>query len=375
MNRLEANFLNTKFINPIVVASGSLTETPEQVENFLNVGAGAVVPRSTRLHMIRKKHPSPHLYQTGKSMINSEWTGEDIEHWKPYLEKFSNEFPRVIMSISGRDINGCIEVCKILDTYKFPVFEINISCAASSGVHGQITRNIEVVKNTCKSIKDAGIKTPISIKLGHSDGIVEISAAAKEAGADAITAINTFGPVFDFDIDGSGNPKRIVGIENSKGGLSGSSIFHIALTDIAEISRQVKIPVMASGGVMEPKDAVKMIMAGASLVQLYTALHIQGANAEKILQQFNKGLAEYLDKHSISNIEDIKGKALPLLDMQTELEVKIPSIDGNRCCACKQCANVCIRKAIVIDKTAKIIKERCAGCGHCISVCKFKALF
>lgn len=367
---LNTSFLGSKFSSPLVVASGELTETPEQIDKFIQAGAGAVVPRTTRLNMVRKKHPSPNLYQKHGSLLNAQWTGEDIEFWRPHFDYLQDNAHKIIMSVSGRDLNGCIKVCKELDSLNFPAIEINISCAASSGIHGQITRNIDYVSSAVKSIKDAGIRTPISIKLGHSDAIIEIANAAKEAGADAITAINTFGPVFDFTINDQGQPQRVLGIEGAKGGLSGNSIFNLALTDVAEISRQVQIPVIASGGVMSAEDAVKMIMSGASLVQLYTKLHFSGNNAPNELSKFNRSLLNYLKSHKITSLDTIRGDALCLLDLPTNLVNIIPTINKEKCKGCKLCTQICLNKAAYIEnKRVKIDEEKCQGCGHCVSVC------
>jgi len=111
--------------------------------------------------------------------------------------------------------------------------------------------------------------------LGHSDYIVNLAKVAEKAGADTIVAINTFGPVLDFDISG-GKPKLTLGINSGKGGLSDKIIFHTALTDVANLYQELNIPIIACGGVTMPEDAIKMIMAGASAVQIYSAAHIAG---------------------------------------------------------------------------------------------------
>jgi len=378
-NSLRTDFLGSQFDNPLVVASGTLTETFEQAQRFIEVGAGSVIPRSTRLHVVREVHPSPHLFQSRENMINAEWTGADITYWRPYLEELGKQNPKVIMSISGRNIADCVTVCRELDQYNFPILEINVSCAASSGVHGQITRDQEFVKQLCDSIKNAGVKTPISMKLGHSDGIIEVAGSAKEAGADAITAINTLGPVLDFYIDENGKPQRVVGISGAKGGLSGSAIFNTALTDVAEISRQIEIPVMASGGIMKPEDAVKMVMAGAGLVQLYTVLHRHGISAPRALTSFREKLLDYMDAHNIQALSNVRGSALSLMEEETELTPQIPTVNAMKCIGCIACTQVCLPGAIklpVVDgrKIVRISDEQCVGCGHCVSVCPKDAL-
>lgn len=376
--RLSVDLLGSTYASPLAVASGTLVEHFEQIGPFLEVGAGAVIPRSTRKTMVRKVHPSPHLYVDGRgsnaSMLNAEWTGADISYWRPYLERTAG-LGKVIMSVSGRDIQGCREVCQELDEYGFPLFEINVSCGVSNGVHGYITRNVAHVTELCSTLKDSGIHTPFSLKLGHSDAIVEIAGVAKEAGADAITAINTVGPVFDFRIGPDGKPDRVMGAQGAKGGLSGKAIFQTALTDVAEIRRQVDIPVLASGGVMNAEQAVKMVMAGASLVQLYTQLHEKGINATQAMVKANQDLLHYMDSHTIDKITDVKDAALGLLELPTELVPRKPIVDLAGCIGCDACVRVCLPGAFdkipTGNKVGHVVSvnDACVGCGHCINQC------
>jgi dihydroorotate dehydrogenase (NAD+) catalytic subunit len=376
--KLVTNFLGTEYRSPLVIASGTLVETVDQIQPYIDAGAGAVIPRSTRLVMARTIHPSPHLYEEGKgsntTMLNAEWTGAAIDYWRPHLEDISVD-KKTIMSVSGRDIEGCLKVCKELDQYNFPLIEINVSCGVSNGVHGYITRDIEHVRTLISSIKEAGITTPISLKLGHSDVIVDLSGVAKEAGADAISAVNTYGPVFDFRIDAEGKPERVMGAIGAKGGLSGNALFHTALTDVAEIARQIDIPVLASGGVTTAERAIKMIMAGASLVQLYTILHTKGVNAPSAMTSFTKQFSDYIDQKNIPNVETIRGSALSLIEEPTELQPQIPIVNTDTCIGCDACVRVCLPNAFdivpaenVIGHTVEINND-CIGCGHCVTQC------
>ena len=378
--KLAVTFLGREYRSPLVVASGTLVERAEEIEPYMQAGAGAVIPRSTRFVMERTVHPSPHLYQEGKgssaSMINGEWTGAAIEYWRPHLEMMAGEEAMTIMSVSGRDIEGCVKVCKELDEYKFPLIEVNVSCGVSNGVHGYITRDEQHVRTLIRSLKDAGIETPISLKLGHSDVIINLSGIAAEEGVDAISAVNTYGPVFDFRIGENGRPERVIGVTGAKGGLSGSELFHTALTDVAEISRQVKIPVLASGGVMNAEKAVKMMMAGASLVQLYSLLHVKGIHAPAAVTTFTKDMVKYLDDKKIESAESIIGGALELMEEPTELAPQIPLVNLMGCIGCNACIRVCLPDAIkevpadnTIGHVIEIHEEACVGCGHCVTQC------
>ncbi len=376
---LETEVFGKTYRSPLVVASGTLIEQVESVQPFIDAGAGAVVPRTTRLVMERSVHPSPHLYQVGArsnvNMLNAEWTGSDISYWRPYLEELSKT-DRVVMAVSGRDIDGCVQVCKEVDDYSFPYIEINVGCGVTNGVIGYITRDEEHLKQLVGSIKEAGVQTPVALKLGHSDYIVHLSEIAKESGADGIVAVNTLGPVFDFEINKQGRPERVLGVEGARGGLSGSSLFHIALTDVALISNEVGLPVIASGGVTTAERAMKMIYAGASLVQVYSYLHDRGTNAPEALTTLTKSLVSYMSDHNIGSIKEAQGQALDIMNQPTELEPQIPIIDENICTGCDRCVPSCLPEAFETETSSnrnghivKIIGEACVGCGLCVAVC------
>jgi len=384
LHRLDTKLFNSKIPSPLILGSGTLIEREDQVYPFLEAGAGAVVPRTTRDKMVRRVHPSPHLYQSGpkgqEMMLNAEWTGADISYWQPHLDKLANTH-QVIMSVSGRDIEGCTKICKQLDNYHFPYLEINISCAHSNSAHGFITRNGEHVLRLVNSIKESGVVTPIAIKLGHSDYIVDLANIAKEAHADAIVAVNTFGPLFDFSINDFGETSRVLGIAQGKGGMSGAPLFQIALTDVAEIRHQVGIPVIGCGGVRTAEQAVKMLMAGADAVQIYTAAAVLGKNAPSLFTKLNTQLIGFLNTIGTNTTEELKGRALHLLDEPTNLEPIIPNVDQTTCIGCNTCETICLQNAItqlILENNqgyvANIDSNKCVGCGHCLQVCPTGAL-
>lgn len=376
---LSIRGLGAKFENPIMLGSGTLVEKYEHVQPYIDANIGGIVPRSTRLILERRTHPVPHLYETGRKrrpvMLNAEWTGADISYWRPFLQDMADS-GKVAMSISGRDIAGCVEVCKELDNYAgWQFHEINVSCAHSNDQHGMITRDQEHIYRLISELKDAGIEQPIAIKLGYSQQFLELCQTAKDAGADAIVAINTFGPVFDFYIDNAGKPQAVVGISGAKGGLSGTPLFQIALTAIAEIKSQIDIEVIGCGGVNNGEDIIKMIMAGASLVQVYSAAHVRGTKAPEYFQRLLIDLDRTMHRYSIDSLDSVKGKALTLLNQGTEMAVKVPRVDEKTCIGCDACIPICLPNAIYKKPTEDnrtivgIDQQLCVGCGHCLHVC------
>jgi dihydroorotate dehydrogenase (NAD+) catalytic subunit len=377
MADLSCKILGNKFQNPIWLGSGSITENRTRIKKYQDSKIGAIIPRTTRKEYApgRKSHPSYHLdiNQKEKWMRNCEWTGNLISYWQPCLEEFSDT-KKIIMSVSGRDVNDCLKVCRVIDGYGFPFIEINISCAHSNDAHGFITRNSEHISSLVKQLKK-NIKTPIVLKLGHSDHIVELAKVAERSGADAIVAINTYGPVIDFDIS-TGKPKLTLGINNGKGGLSGSTIFLTALTDIVALSQNLKIPIIACGGVTKVEDAVKMIMAGASAVQIYSAIHIAGKRGVDFINGFVKDFEIWMDEYGYSDIESLKGTLLPELERAHQMKPIVPKFNKKYCTHCESCANICLEEAICISGNRDIVidKDKCIGCGACASICPTKSL-
>jgi len=382
---LSIELLGRKFNNPIILGSGTLGDSIERVNLFLASKIGGVIPRTTRLHYApgRDHHPSPHLdVMSGGNMRNAEWTGATIDYWRPFLGKLS-ENGRTIISISGRDINGCLAVCQELDRFNFPFFEINISCAHSNDAHGFITRNWEHITTLVRTLKDVGIKTPLALKFGHSDYIVSLALAAQEAGADAIVAINTLCPVIDFDIS-SGKPNFTLGIAGGKGGLSGKAIFNIALTDVFDLSKHLTIPVIGCGGISSVEDVIKMIMAVASMVEVYTAAHLHGKKAPEFLNKLVGDVDKWLAEHGYSNISQIQGLALKSVSQNNQIIPLLPKLNKDLCTGCNKCVNICLEDGAIsmINNSQKKPKQfpkidpnHCIGCGACVSVCPKDAIF
>ena len=127
---------------------------------------------------------------------------------------------------------------------------------------------------------------------------------------------------------------------------------------------------------MTPERAVKMLMAGASLVQLYTVLHEKAVNGPQALDKFSRGLKGYMAEHGIESVRDIRGAALPLLEQATELTPQIPLIDTLGCVGCNACVRVCLPEAFIEipanNKAGHVVAidgDSCVGCGHCVTQC------
>jgi dihydroorotate dehydrogenase len=381
-NFLDTDLFGKRLTSPVLLGSGTLVEKFEDISPYVDAGIGGVVPRTTRKVLRRQTHPVPHLYQTDKrkfaNLINAEWTGASIEYWRPYLDEMSAS-EKIVMSISGRDIDECVDVCRELDRYEGWLYlEINVSCAHSNNVHGYINKDKRHVEALCSKLKASGLKTPVAIKFGHSEYLLELAKIVEGCGIGGIVLLNTYGPVFDFSIE-KGRPEAIVGIERSMGGLSGAAIFNIALTDVAMIRNETNLEIVGCGGVYTYDQVVKFMMAGASAVQVYTSAHLKGVDGPSVIRKINSGLIDYLKLHDYGNVVELKGMALKLLENETNMDVVVPTVDSGTCVGCNVCIPVCLPGAISPIRVAggdnaivEIDAEKCVGCGHCVHVCPTK---
>jgi len=302
--RLKPNFLNISFESPLVLASGILGLTASSMGRVITNGAGAVTTKSFNLQW-RKGHKNPSIIPFAQGMLNAvglsnPGVDEMVNEIKLFREQCSAP---LFASIFGRTIAEYGEVTKKVVQANPDLIEVNISCPNVRSEFGkpfgesfddtaQIT---QIVKKNAKNI-------PVSIKLGpHGPGVGRLAKTCQENGADAITAINTAGPGMIIDI----NVRKPV-LSNKTGGVSGPAILPIAVKSVYEIYQNVSIPVIGTGGVTQWQDAVQMILAGASLIGIGTAVYYEGI---EVFKKINQGIAAYLGQKGLNSIEDLRGAA------------------------------------------------------------------
>ena len=227
-----------------------------------------------------------------------------------------------------------------------------------------------------KLIKEA-VKIPVVVKLsGTFSHITRVWAeGVKASGADGIASSDAFGPGLAIDT-ATGEP--CLGGPRGVGGYTGPAILPLNLRIILEIAMTVDLPIIGVGGVSSADDVLQYMMAGASLVGVTTAGHVNGIKRyTKIIEDLSKKLEEM----GASSPEDIRGLTLKRLEArkqngkQAVTQPIAPTVDGSRCIACKKCETVCAYGAAkVVDKVSVIDKAACIGCGLCVSACPKGAL-
>jgi dihydroorotate dehydrogenase (NAD+) catalytic subunit len=300
---LETKLCGVRLRNPTVLASGILGVSGASLANAARKGAGAVTSKSVSLEE-RKGHPCPILLTYEAGMMNAVGLsnpGADriIEELQFY--KKNSDAP-LIASIFASKTKDFGVVAKKISAAKPDLIEVNISCpnveaefgkpfAADTKAAAAVTRIVK--KNT---------RIPVFVKLSPNvPDIAAIAKAAEKAGADGITAVNTVGPGMVINIDAA---KPL--LANKTGGLSGPAIKPIAVKCVYDIYSAVKIPIIGTGGVCSGRDAVEMIMAGASAVGIGSGVYYRGV---EIFKKVCDEIAEFMEKHDYNKIKEMVGIA------------------------------------------------------------------
>ncbi len=296
MASLEIVLGSIRLANPVIIASGILGTTAEGIKLLYDMGAGAVVTKTTTLKS-KPGNPNPTVVSTPSGLLNSMGLpNPGIEEMSREVAAACSEGVPVIGSVAGSSINEFIEVAKRFEETGVVGVELNISCPHEKV--GLIGQDCRLTYQVVKSVKDS-IKTPVIVKLTPNvTDIVEIALEAEKAGADALTAINTVkGMAIDVN---TGYP--ILG--NRFGGLSGPAIKPIAVRCVYEIYESgVKIPIIGVGGISNWRDALEFFMAGASAIQIGTAL----MKGYQVIEKIKRGLIRYMKKNKLENLNQIIG--------------------------------------------------------------------
>ena len=280
---------NISFDNPIWVASGTFgygTENPELVDVDK---LGAIVTKSITLYP-REGNPPPRIVETASGMINSIGLaniGVD-KYIKEMLPIYDNVSTKIIMNIAGTDINEYVEIIEKVESVSSSItgYEINISCpnvkkgGMEFGVDAAMTEEL-----TAELRKRTNRLLIMKLSPNVSD-IVSIGMSAQEAGADAVSAINT---VVGMSIDSNSGKSNIY---TTYGGLSGPAIKPVGLAAVHKLFQKLSIPIVGIGGIVSSKDVIEYVLAGSSAVQIGTANYRNPGTGENIVDQLNQEISD-----------------------------------------------------------------------------------
>lgn len=299
MADLKVKVAGVAFENPIIAASGTFGFGREYMEFYPLSTLGGISCKGITLKE-RDGNPPPRIAETPGGMLNAvglQNPGVDhfIEQDLPWLKQ---QGTRIIANIAGNTPEEYCQMAEKLSNTDVDMIEMNISCPNVKQGGVQFGTSCAGVEGITKAVRIC-CKKPLMVKLSPNVAdIAEIAAAAESGGADAISLINTITGM-RIDI----HTRRPV-IRNNTGGLSGPALLPVAVRMVWQAANRVKIPVVGMGGISKWQDAVELLLAGASALQMGTAFFTNPYAPVEVL----KGLEAYLDQNGISSVTELTGK-------------------------------------------------------------------
>jgi len=284
---LSTSIAGVKLKNPTILSSGILGTSPELIKRAFENNAGAATIKSIGPEP-REGNNNPSVVDFGHGLLNA--VGLPSPGYKNMDMEF-NELSKikdvVIWSIYGNIIEDFMKITKHILKYNPKMIELNISCPNKE--NGMLfSQDSDCAADVTKAVKNAAGDVVIIPKLSPNVAdIAEIAYACEKAGADAINAINTVqGMVINIDA------KKPV-LHYKKGGISGPAIRPVAVRCVYDIYENINIPIIGTGGIMNGKEAVEMIQAGASAVGIGSAVYYHGIGVfQKIVDEIRKWMRE-----------------------------------------------------------------------------------
>lgn len=299
MADLSINIAGMQMKNPVMTASGTFGYGLEYAD-FINLeDIGGIIVKGTTLKP-REGNPYPRMVETASGMLNCvglQNKGVDYfcENIYPQIRDIQTN---MIVNVSGscpEDYAEC--AARINELERIPAIELNISCpnVKQGGMAFGVTP--EGAYSVVKAVREAYKKTLIVKLSPNVTSVVDIARSVVDAGADALSLINTLmGMAIDIE-------KRRPILSIATGGLSGPAVKPVALRMVWQVANAVQVPVIGLGGIMNADDAIEFLLAGASAIQIGTANFIDPTVTVKVAQ----GINDYLERHGCKSVSEIIG--------------------------------------------------------------------
>ena len=295
---MKVNIAGVEFNNPVTVASGTFGSGMEYCEYVDLNKLGAVTTKGVA-NVPWPGNPTPRIAETYGGMINAiglQNPGLDtfVKRDIPFLKQYDT---KIIVNVCGKTEEDYVDAVEKLGEQPVDMLEINISCpnVKQGGMaFGVTAKGAEEVVKAVRSV----YKKTLIVKLSPNvTDITEIARAAENGGADSVSLINT---LLGMAVDAE---RRRPILSTVTGGMSGAAVKPIALRMVWQVAKAVNIPVIGLGGIMNWKDAIEFILAGASAIQIGTANFIDPTITVKVID----GINDYLERHKYNSISDIVG--------------------------------------------------------------------
>lgn len=288
-----------RLINPTMLASGILGYSADTLAEVAEGGCGGVVTKSVCLKP-RIGYANPTVVQASVGLINA------MGLPNPGIDKFAEEIREmkikltvpVVASVFGFSVEEYVAVSKKAVRAGVDGVELNVSCPHVKDTGSELGQDALLLSKVVRTVK-AAVEKPVLVKLTPNvTSVVELAKTAERNGADALTIMNTV-RAMAIDVE-TGMPI----LANRVGGLSGLAVKPIALRHVFEVYEAVEIPILGCGGITDWRDAVEFLLAGASAVQIGTAVAVKGLG---VFGEVVRGIRAYMRKRGLSNVGEIVG--------------------------------------------------------------------
>lgn len=286
--------------NPVMAASGTFGYGLEFAD-FVNLEEiGGIIVKGTTLHP-REGNDYPRMVETASGMLNcvglqNKGVAYFCEHIYPEIKDIRTN---MIVNVSGSTLEDYAECAARINALEnIPAIELNISCpnVKQGGMAFGVTT--DGAYSVVKAVREVYNKTLIVKLSPNVTSITDIARAVQDAGADAVSLINTLmGMVIDIE-------KRKPVLSIATGGLSGPAVKSVAVRCVWQVAKAVHIPIVGLGGIMTAEDAIEFFLAGASAIEIGTANFIDPTVTVKVAL----GINDWLDRHGCTSLTDIIGQ-------------------------------------------------------------------
>ncbi len=297
---MRVSFAGLELVNPVIAASGTFGYGIEFEEIVSLDRLGAIVTKGISLEPMAGNAP-PRIVQTAAGMLNAiglQNVGVDdfIERKLPPMSRHPS--CKVIVNVFGHTVNEYIGVIdRLNDAEGIAAYELNVSCPNVRAGGMSFGSDAYVLEELVERTKRVAIQ-PLIVKLSPNvTSIGQMARVCEEAGADALSLVNTF---LAMSIDANERRPRL---NNVTGGLSGPAIKPIALRMVYEAAQAVKIPILGMGGIVTEEDAVEFMLAGATAVQVGTASYADPRATERLV----KGMESWCKSHDVAKVASLTG--------------------------------------------------------------------
>ena len=379
--------------NPIIISSGHLTRTGDDIKRCDKYGGGAVVIKSGFLEKEYEKVVKP--YAPGRfpdARANFHSTGDGfvfmcglspvpVEAWAKWFKDNIKEIKTpVIAALMAISVEGYIKGAKMFQEAGAEALEITLGCPLPYLLPhpyvGGASFNPAIAEEVCSAVRKA-VDIPLGVKMMFNPLDQSPLQIPRKVGLDWLTIAVVLPAAPGINLD------KVEPVMPSSVGISGSKVAkHASFVALLGQGGQYRdIHVSISGGTQIWSDVVEFLMYGASSVQVQTLFLHKGMG---LIKGFKKSISDYMDSKGFGSIEEMKGAILPKLLTYDEVIATygatkgkiVVSVDQEKCIGCGVCEEVCNFGAIkVIDGKVKIVKEKCEGCNACVCSCTQEALW